>query len=142
MTDETEHDRPLEVARYDAFISYAREDNTAPTGFVVDRLREVLSTRGKQVWVDVRYIPGGADWRERIRRGIEACKAFMFIVSPDSVASEACRDELQAATELHKLVIPVVCRTPPPGTLPGPLAASSEPITSRLATHVTYCVGR
>src|SRR5690349_17769313 len=82
----TEGPRATEAGRYDAFLSYAREDSA----FVVDRLREELSARGHLVWVDVDIL-GGADWRERVRRGIEACKALIFVMSPDSVASEACR---------------------------------------------------
>jgi hypothetical protein len=41
-------------------LSYAREDSD----FAVDRLREDLSNRGLQVWVDVEDILGGANWRE------------------------------------------------------------------------------
>lgn len=43
----------------------------------VERLEAALEARGKDVWVDVVDIPGGADWRARIKRGIAACKAFV-----------------------------------------------------------------
>src|SRR5690348_3853627 len=109
--------RASEAGRYDAFLSYAREDSH----FVVDRLCLALRERGQEVWVDV-DITGGAKWRERVSRGIEACKAFIFVVSSDSVASEACRQELEAAVAANKLIIPVVYRDDYAGALPAPLA--------------------
>src|SRR4051794_10896550 len=102
--DITRADAPAtsDPARYDAFLSYAREDSQ----FVIDRLRSALSAHGHIVWVDV-DIPGGANWRERVKRGIEACKALIFVISPDSVASKECRQELEDTILLNKLIIPV-----------------------------------
>src|SRR5947209_176709 len=109
--------RASEAGRYDAFISYAREDSP----FVIDRLCAALRERGQEVWVDV-DITGGAKWRERVSRGIEACKALIFVISPASIASEACGQELEAAAALNKLIIPVVYRDDYPGGLPAALA--------------------
>ena len=95
--------RASEAGRYDAFISYAREDSD----FVAGRLLEALRGRGQQVWLDL-DITGGAKWRERVLRAIEACKALIFVISPASVASEACSQELDNAIALNKKVIPVV----------------------------------
>jgi WD40 repeat protein len=106
--------------RYDAFLSYARQD----AGFAVDRLRAELEARGKRVWVDVEDIVGGAKWRERVRRGIEACKALIFVVSPASVASEPCRQELEEAHALNKLIIPVVYGDVEDDEVPRPAAES------------------
>jgi WD40 repeat protein len=109
--------RASEAGRYDAFISYAREDSD----FVVDRLREALRERGQQVWLDL-DITGGAKWRERVMRAVEACKALIFVISRASVASEACGQELDDAVALNKLVIPVVYRDNYDGSLPSALA--------------------
>jgi TIR domain len=73
-----------QAGRYDAFISYARADGA----FAVDRLSRALGARGYEVWLEVHDIPGGAKWRDRVRRGIEACKVFVFVISPDSVTSD------------------------------------------------------
>lgn len=73
------------------------------------------------MWVDV-DITGGAKWRERVRRGIEACKALIFVISPASVASRACLDELEDALALHKLVVPVIYRDIPTDGMPSALA--------------------
>ena len=109
--------RASEAGRYDAFISYAREDGD----FVVDRLREALRERGQQVWLDL-DITGGAKWHERVMRAIEACKALIFVISRASVTSEACGQELDDAIALNKLVIPVVYRDDYGGSLPSALA--------------------
>ncbi len=116
-TGAAEAPRASEAGRYDAFISYAREDSD----FVVGRLREALREREQQVWLDV-DITGGAKWRERVMRAIEACKALIFVISPASVASEACSQELDDAVALNKLVIPVVYRDDYDGQLPSGLA--------------------
>ncbi len=102
-----------EPGRYDAFLSYAREDSN----FVIDWLRAELRTRGHEVWVDVDIL-GGASWHDRVKRGIEACKALIFVVSPDSVGSEACLHELADAAELNKLIIPVIYRDVPDTEMP------------------------
>jgi WD40 repeat protein len=115
--DTAQAPRASEAGRYDAFISYAREDSD----FVVDRLLEALRERGQQVWLDL-DITGGAKWRERVMRAIEACKALIFVISPASVASGACGQELDDAVALNKLVIPVVYRDDYHGSLPSALA--------------------
>ena len=109
--------RASEPGRYDSFLSYAREDRE----FVVDRLREAVRARGREAWVDA-DITGGANWHERVRRAIEACKAFVFVISHDSLASEACRLELKEAVSLNKLIIPVVYLDDYKQSLPSALA--------------------
>ena len=107
----------VEAGSHDAFMSYAREDRWA-----AERLRSALSSQGKTVWIDVEDIVGGAEWRARIERGIEACKAFVFILSPDSLRSEHCGQELESASRLNKLIIPVYLRDVDHQRLPASLA--------------------
>jgi TIR domain len=114
-----------DAGRYAAFLSYAREDNKLPTAFAIDRLRTALEERGQQVWIDVDDVPVGAQWRARVKRGIEACKAFIFVVSPASVGSEPCRQELEEALALQKLIIPVIYRDVDDGVIP-PAVAEAE----------------
>src|SRR4051812_15648085 len=83
-------------ARADAFVSYARRDEP----FVRSVLVDALVGRGKEVWLDVKDIPPAADWRDRIRAGIEAARAFVFVISPDSAVSKPCLEELRQAGEL------------------------------------------
>jgi TIR domain len=106
-----------EPGRYDAFLSYAREDRA-----FAERLAEALAARGQRVWLDVRDIPGGAQWRLHQAHALEACKAFVFLLSLDSVGSQNCRGELEQAEALNKLVIPISYRAVDQRELPPGLA--------------------
>jgi TIR domain/WD domain, G-beta repeat len=89
----------------DAFISYSRKDE----GFV-RVLEEALEKRGKEVWVDVEDIPIAAKWRPEIYSGIEGADTFVFVISPDSIASEECKGELYHATKHNKRLVPILRR--------------------------------
>ena len=73
------------------------------------------------VWVDRTDIEPAADWSERILRGIEAAKAFIFVITPESVVSGQCLRELETAVQRHKLIIPVALRDTDRRDLPGSL---------------------
>jgi hypothetical protein len=105
---------PSTTPRPDAFVSYSRRD----AAFVEQRLLPQLQRRDKTVWVDLAEIPPASDWREQVHGAIASAKAFVFVVSPDSVTSPICLQELARAVELHKRLIPVVCRDPAPAALP------------------------
>jgi WD40 repeat protein len=103
-----------EVAtRYDAFISYSRKDHE-----VTERLTESLTRRGKNVWVDLEDIPPTADWRAKIDAGIESAKAFIFVLSPESVSSGICKEELERAESLNKRIVPILAHPVEPHQLP------------------------
>ena len=96
------HDRP------DVFLSYSREDKE----FAEGRLTKALAERGKDVWIDVEDIRGGAsDWRASVWAGIEAAKVVVFVLTPDSLASKVCGEELAQADELNKRIVPVLQRS-------------------------------
>jgi WD40 repeat protein len=100
-----------EDPRPDAFVSYRRLPGD--TAFV-DRLQEALRAWGKRLWVDRADIEPGADSWARIGRGIRAAKAFIFVITPESVVSAPCLRELDAAAGLNKLIVPVVFRRTDP----------------------------
>ena len=100
-------DHPVGDGRFDAFISYRRIP--LDTAFV-DQLEQDLAARGLRVWVDREKIEAASDWAERIDRGINASKAFVFVITPESARSAECLHELDQAVELHKLIVPVVLR--------------------------------
>ena len=100
--------KPEQVAgRFDAFISYRHIP--ADSAFV-DGLQQELAARGKQAWVDRTKIEPASDWAKRIDRGIEACRALIFVLTPESVASAECMRELALAVGQHKLIVPVLLR--------------------------------
>jgi WD40 repeat protein len=87
------------------FISYAREDQD-----VVRKLHDALLKRGRDAWVDWEIFPS-AEWMQEIRSAIDAAPAVVFLISPESIASPICRQELDHALAQNKRLIPVVCRS-------------------------------
>jgi tetratricopeptide (TPR) repeat protein len=97
----------------DIFISYSRKDKAFAT-----RLHEALKARQRAAWVDLEDIPPTAEWREKIKAGIEGARAFVFVLSPDSMASLECLKEIGYAATSHKRLIPLVCREVDPQSAP------------------------
>ncbi|MEO1289454.1 MAG: toll/interleukin-1 receptor domain-containing protein [Chloroflexota bacterium] len=89
----------------DVFISYSRRDSD-----FVHRLFDDIKATDKEVWADFEDIPKAADWWQEIQAGIDAADAFVFIISPDSVRSEICRQEIDHALESNKRLLPVLHR--------------------------------
>lgn len=89
----------------DVFISYSRQD----TDFV-RRLFNALQGTGRDAWVDWEGIPYSVDWWQEICRGIDAAETFVFVISPDSMTSMICNQEVQYARQNNKRLIPVLHR--------------------------------
>ena len=90
---------------HDVFISYSRRDSE-----FARRLLTALKGENRDAWVDWQAIEAAEDFWKAIEIGIEAANTFVFILSPDSVASEYCRKEIDHAVTHNKRLIPVVCR--------------------------------
>lgn len=97
----------------DVFISYSRRD-----GALVERLAQALRDAGKDVWLDVEGIRDGEVFPLALRTAVESSDAFLFVVSPDSVASPYCSQEVDHAIALHKRVVPVLWRPVPDTQIP------------------------
>jgi WD40 repeat protein len=95
------------------FVSYSRRD----AGFVM-RLAEGLKAGGKDVWVDVEGIRDAEVFPAALRRAIEGSDTFLFVISPDSVGSPFCDQEVTHASELNKHIIPLALRPVPDDQLP------------------------
>jgi hypothetical protein len=85
----------------DVFISYSRKDKD----FVRD-LHQALEERGRNAWIDWADIPLTAKWLEEVYSGIEGADTFVFVISPDSVASKVCNQELDHAVHNNKRLAP------------------------------------
>src|SRR5882724_12324324 len=92
--------RPQEV-----FISYSRKDKE-----FVRRLDEELKRRNREAWVDWEGIPPGDTWEKTIYGAIEASNTFIFVLTPDSIASEICGKEIAHAAANNKRLVPIVHR--------------------------------
>lgn len=101
----------------DIFISYSRKDKG-----LVRRLHDKLKDSGREIWVDWEDIPPSAEWPEEVAAGIDAADSFVFVISPDSIASEECGKELSCAIGNHKRLLPVVYRDVDTKTVPPALA--------------------
>ena len=91
------------------FVSYSRRDGEFVRGLAAD-----LESRGKSVWIDTQGIGDGEVFPDAIRRAIEQSDAFVFVITPESVASPYCETEVEYAQQLQKRVVPV----PPPRRWP------------------------
>ena len=60
------------------------------------------------MWLDLKDIPPAADFPKEISASIEAAENFIFILSPDSIASTWCGLELANAVEVRKRLIPLL----------------------------------
>jgi WD40 repeat protein len=87
------------------FISYSRRD----LGFA-QKIVDALAANKLDTWIDWKSIPKGEDWEQEIYRGIEEADAFLFLISPDSVASEMCNREIAHAVKNGKRILPIVVR--------------------------------
>jgi hypothetical protein len=102
----------------DVFISYSRKDKP-----FVEKLVGALKVQGRDVWVDWEDIPFAAEWWEEIQAGIEASESAVFVMSPDSLASEVCGLEISHIHKNNKRLIPLVLRQVDRATIPQMIAA-------------------
>jgi hypothetical protein len=89
----------------DVFISYARTDKA-----FVRAMHTALAREHRDTWVDWEDIPPTAAWLAEIYAGIESANAFVFVISPDSVASRGCGLEIAHAGAHNKRLIPILRR--------------------------------
>lgn len=89
----------------DLFISYSRRDSTFGR-----TLHTTLKAQQRAVWMDWEDILPTAEWWRAICEGIEQSDNFVFILSPDSLASVVCNLEIEYARQHHKRIIPILFR--------------------------------
>lgn len=94
-----------EAAVASVFISYSRKDQD-----FVRKLYDALKAAGRDAWVDFEGIPPSAEWLNEVYAAIDGADTFVFVLSPNSVASEVCGKEVAHAVESKKRIIPIVCR--------------------------------
>jgi TolB-like protein len=88
--------RPFDAYRGDEpyyFVSYAHKDAAVAYPELI-RFREL----GFNIWYDEGISPG-AEWREELASAIRRSSGFLLLVTPNSVASENCRNEINFALD-------------------------------------------
>ena len=91
-------------------ISYSRKDKV-----FVQQLHASLLESGipeENIWIDWEDIPPAADWMDEITRAIGGADTFVFVISPESLDSKVCGDEVRVASENNKKIIPILHREP------------------------------
>ena len=71
------------------FISYSREDMD-----FVDELELVLNDKGHEVLIDRHGISAGEEFRNRLEQMIRTCDTVVFVMTDDSLTSDACGWEI------------------------------------------------
>ena len=89
----------------DIFISYSRKDKD-----FVHQLNDALAAQQRNTWVDWEDIPATADWWKEVTSGIEQADSFVFVISPDSIRSQVCSNEVIHAVANNKRFIPLLRR--------------------------------
>ncbi len=111
------------------FVSYAHQDALPPkdqplahsllSRFEVElkNLRLTLASRGHQlhedeIFIDRQRLKSAAQWSPAIQRAVADCELMVLLVSPDSKASDFCRDhELGPVVQRGKVpIVPVLLR--------------------------------
>ena len=92
---------PAEHTSPYVFICYAHDDREA----VVEQVAW-LRDGGIRVWYD-EAIEAGSRWSDDLARAVDGCSAFLYFLSPRSVSSRYCLDEVHYALECGRPVIPV-----------------------------------
>jgi WD40 repeat protein len=91
----------------DIFISYSTKD----LEFVLP-LYERIKKSNRSIWINWEDIPTGTYWDEKIAKGIEQASVFLYIISPNSIWTEACLQELGYAYKLNKKLVPLLLKKP------------------------------
>ena len=83
------------------FVCYSHDDRDT-----VDEQIRWLKGQGFSVWFD-EAIEAGSRWSDDLARAVEGCAAFLYFVSPRSVSSRHCLDEVHFALECSRPIVPV-----------------------------------
>jgi len=84
------------------FVSYSRADLA-----FVKKLTADLKTLGVDIWLDLLDIRLGSLWDVEIGTALNECNCVLFVASQASVQSKNALDEVYAALEDNKRVVPI-----------------------------------
>ena len=82
------------------FVSYARVDK-----HYCEQVIDMLDMH--EVWYDQRLQVGQRWWNE-IMNQLQWCDGFIYLLSPESIASHYCQKEAEIARRLEKVIFPIV----------------------------------
>lgn len=94
------------------FISYSSTERS-----IAEEIASYLQDAAGEVWFD-EELYGGQPWWDEILKQIEYCHFFVYLLSPDSVASPYCLAEYEEARRWRKIVLPILIHTVPEQDMP------------------------
>lgn len=97
------------MAKQNIFISYSAKDSDIAQALIKD-----LDKRGIYVWKD-RDIAAGEKWMQKIEKALREAEYFIFLLTPDFLASEWSNVEMgvalsRQATSENIQIIPIMLR--------------------------------
>ncbi len=121
----TESIKHAEGGMTQVFLSYAEDDGDGQGQIrqrsVREQVRNALIRNGMTVWINQTDITTGTDFQEAINQGIEQADNFVLLMSPQSLASAFCQQEIRHAQLYHKRIIPLLIEEVEPGAIPSEL---------------------
>ena len=84
------------------FLSYCREDQSK-----AEVIKRDIEKLGHNIWYD-KELTGGQPWWNQILKKIRESDIFAFIVSNESLKSQACNCECTYANEVLRPILPIV----------------------------------
>lgn len=114
------------------FMSYSRKDRDAVAAMVT-----ALRAAGEDVWVDLEDIVPSAVWMDEIKTPIANADSVIFVISPDSVASQVCGVELKYARHESRVLFSEVSLAVSHRRRPGvnAVAVVSTPVSVLVVAH-------
>lgn len=91
----------------DVFISYSRKDSD-----FARKINERLQSEGITTWLDLENLAKGQDFEKAILEGIEKSDNFLFIMTPNSLTSAFCEEEIKKARLLNKRITTILYGDP------------------------------
>ena len=86
----------------DIFISYSSKDRAQ-----AEQLTELLASAGLSVWIDQSALEVSTSWSAEIVDAINNCKAFIILLSSNSIESHNVVKEVSLASEKRKKILPL-----------------------------------
>ena len=86
----------------EVFVSYSRKDLA-----FVEQLRTLLENADLGVWVDIEGLYAGEEFWPEVAKAIDAALVVVVVITPDSIASRFCDQELDWAIEGQKRIVPL-----------------------------------
>jgi len=94
---------PRKSGEYVVFISHSSVDL-----WIAGQMAKEIKAAGARPWLDELDLEGGDLIRDRILRGIDACREAVVLITPQSIKSDWVSFEIGAVSIQRKRVTPVL----------------------------------